>query len=31
MRRHDTPRFIMEFQRGLILALFSGESISKAP
>jgi DNA polymerase elongation subunit (family B) len=26
MRRHDTPRFIMEFQRGLILALFSGES-----
>jgi DNA polymerase elongation subunit (family B) len=26
LRRHDTPRFIMEFQRSLILALFSGES-----
>jgi DNA polymerase elongation subunit (family B) len=26
MRRHDTPRFIMEFQSDLILALFSGES-----
>ena len=26
MRRHDTPRFIMEFQRDLILALLSGEN-----
>lgn len=25
MRRHDTPRFIMEFQRDLILALLNGE------
>jgi len=26
MRRHDTPRFIMEFQRNLILALLSGKN-----
>ena len=26
MRRHDTPRFIIEFQRNLILTLFDGEN-----